>query len=266
MVKRLFNKETIIKRTSSFSYINYNGSNVEIEYEYSDYHFELVYSEKHIKFIKSIIKNKNISKSPFVFIIKNIDATTKTSQCPIKKLIDNNGSAIFIFLSRGLNKIENPIVSRSMLINTSFKLDNIYNVFKILNPEDKMNLEDFTIEYHKCNNSIIAFLIQYEYGFKKLRIFKELDKLLDNLKKEKNMLTAIMKIREYTYKAYHVTFPLQEISKYVIEKYKNESYITDIVKLSSDCDTEIIISKKELLVYEKFFINLLKWINPNSLK
>lgn len=267
MVKRLFKEKNLTKRTGSFNYINYNGFVVEIEYEYSDYHFELVYSDKHIQFIKSIIKNKNILNSPFVFIIKNIDLTSKTSQAPIKKLIDNTGSsAIFIFLTKTLNKVEMPIISRSMLINTSFKIENIYNVFKIQNPYEIMNLENFTSEYNKCNKNIIAFLIQYEYNFKKLRILEQLDNLLDYLQKEKNMCKIIMRIREYVYRAYHVTFQLQEICKYIIDKYKNETYIIDIVNLASECDIEIIKSKKDILVYEKFFIKLLHWINPNSCK
>jgi hypothetical protein len=266
MVKRLFQENTITKRIGSFSYINNNGSTVEIDYEYSDYHFELVYSEKHIPFIKSIIKNKNISKQPFIFIIKNIDATSKASQLPIKKLIDNNGSAIFIFLSKRLNKIDAPILSRSMLINISFKVENIYNVFKIQNNDDTMSLDEFILEYQRCNSNIISFLIQYEYNFKKLRIFDQLDKLLEYLKKEKKMHNAIMKIREYAYRSYHVTFALQEISKYIIEKYKNEDYINEIVNIASTCDYDLITSNKDILVYEKFFIKLLRLINPNSFK
>lgn len=259
MIKKMFNKENIITRKTSFSYTNYTGTNIDVEYEYSDYHFELEYSEKHNTFIKSIIKNKNITTKPFVFIIKNMDNTTKISQFALKKMLDNCGSVIYIFLTKCTNKIENALLSRSMIINTHFPIKNIYNVFTTITGTS-MNFNEFEKYYYNTHKSIIVLLIQYEHGFIQLRILQHLDKLINTIQKEKKILQSIILIREFIYKAYHITFPLQHICKFIINKFINEKYIIDIINLSAECDYDLVSSNKDILVYEKFFIKLLKII------
>lgn len=258
MIKKMFNNRNIITKKTIFAYTNNLDTKIEVEYEYSDYHFEFEYSEKHIAFIKSIIQNKNISSRSFVFIIKNMDNTTKVSQFPLKKLMDAN-NAIYIFLTKSLNKIENAILSRSTIINTHFPILNIYKIFNSI-IKKPIEFIEFEKHFNNAHNSIVVLLIQNENGFVQLRILQNLDNLINKIQKEKNMFEIIILIREFIYKAYHITFPLQYISKFVINKFIKEKYISDIVSLCAECDNDLNNTNKEILIYEKFFINLVKII------
>jgi hypothetical protein len=104
----------------------------------------------------------------------------------------------------------------------------------------------------------VSLLLQYEHGFDTPRIFTQLDKLLEGAKKEKNTLTTLMNIRDYVYKVYHIAFPLEHICKYVIDKYKKEKYVLDIVRLSASCNHECVVGSKDIFVYEKFFVRLIQ--------
>jgi hypothetical protein len=110
------------------------------------------------------------------------------------------------------------------------------------------------------NRDLIIMLMNHEHGYDIPSIFKILDEMLDKIKKEKKKIEIIKKIRDFVYKSYHLTIPLDVICKFAINKYKNEHFITDLLVLCAKCSDEIARGNKDILVYEKFFIKLVAMI------
>lgn len=257
-VKRKFCKDSLITRKSSFAYVNYSGVTCEVEYDFSDVHFVVEYSDKHIKFIKEVIKNKNIANKQFVFVIKNIDSVSKTCQLPLKILLDSHANIQFVFIAKNITNIENSILSRSFALNTSFPVEHIYALVRQFS--SNLQFEDFEQIYNDCNRNVLITLSQIEHKNAKPKLFVSLDTLLDALVKEKNQLQLVMLIREYVYKVYHLSFPLEQICKYAIDKYKDESFVYDIAKLAAECNVQSVTGSKSIFTYEKFFLRLLQII------
>lgn len=260
VIKSRHDRQTITKRKGSFNYVNYCGIACDIEYEYSDYHFELDYSDKHITFIKSIIQNKSIANKPFIFIIKNIDDSNKSAQLPLKQIMDGTGNIQFIFTVKNCSKIEETLLSRSILINASFKIHTLYDVVKNIT-NSSINFDTFVSMYRNNDCSIVITLLQIEFGNKKPTLYTHLDLLMEKMKKEKSQFLVIQAIREYVYKIYHLTIPLDVICKYIIKKFENHKYIDQIISLAAECDHCCCNGNKNILVYEKFLVGLYKVIS-----
>lgn len=252
VIKKMFNLPNLRKSTSSFSFVH-QGSSVDVEYEHSDYHFEMDYSDKHVKFIKSIISNKRINDRPFIFVIKGLDETSAV-QTPLKQVIDGTCNAHFILLAKNLSKVDKTIKSRSMMINGSFDIHRVYRVVtKYTTLETPF--EVFHSMYEMTNHSIVSVIMLMEFGVNQnIRLYHHMDLLLARMKKEKNALSLIEAIREFVYKVYHMTIPLDTLTKYIINKFKVNN---DVISLAAQCSLEFHKSgNKTILAYERFFMNL----------
>ena len=278
LLKRLIGKDTLTTRKASYSYTNCNGTSIDVEYEYSDFHFEIKdYSEKHVKLISSIVSNKSINSKQFVFLIKGVSQTSKSSQLSLKQAIDYGSTCQYLFVTKTLSSIDTSILSRSVTINVSFPLANVYEVFcRVVSykteydEEDDdveckgmMTMEKFVTMYteHTTNRNLLIMLIKHEHGGSEQCLFQALDKFLNKLEKHKNPLTSIALIREFTYKVYHLTIPLHVLCRYIINRYARHNYIGDIVSLAAKCDMECACGTRDILIYEQFFIKLLKIIS-----
>jgi hypothetical protein len=253
MIKKMFDIQNIRKSIGSFS-ITHQGSLVDIEYTYSDYHFELDYTDKHIKFIKTLISNKTMNNRPFIFVIKGLDENAG-NQIPLKQVIDGMSSNVqFIFLTKNLAKIDKTIISRSMLVNTAFQEQKIYQLVQNYT-QSEIPFEIFHSMYETSNYSIVSVLLQLEFGVNKnIRLYHHLDQLLLKMKKEKNPQTLIEYIREFVYKVYHLTIPLDTLMKYIVNKFPGQ---IEIIALAAQCSCDLHCSgNKTILAYERFFLNL----------
>lgn len=260
LLKNMFEKETIYKKKASFTYTTKSGVSHDIEYDYSDYHFEIELSEKYLGFVKNIVMNKNISNKPFVFIVQNVDTIQnnyKLLQTAFKHMLDAKNNCRFILLTKSLQSIDDAITSRSMIINASFPQSHMKSVFESIIERD-IDIKEFEDKYNESGQSLFALLVYHEMGYEQPRVFKHLDALLTLMTKEKNELTLINTIREFVYKIYHVTMPLNVLSNYIISKTCNEQYILDIVKLCAECSTEMAQSSKDILVFEKLLFGVSK--------
>jgi hypothetical protein len=258
LVKSIFDIQTLQKRTNTFPHTTAAGTTSDIEYIHSDYHFELMYSEKHIKFMKSLLSNRAFENRKFVFIITGLEHSDISIQLPLKQMIDMENNSCFIFVCSTLGKMHQTLMSRSAIINTSFPIKQIHNYVLTKVPTINIELKDFTDLYYKSQQSVIAVLIKLEFGDKPIKFFEHIDVLLNTIKKEKNQLTAIIAIREFVYKAYHLTVPFTTIAYHVIRFYSKSKgdMIHNIVRIAAECDAAIAVSSKDILIYEKFFLEL----------
>jgi len=259
IIKAFFGASNIQKRSSVFSYVGANSTQHDIEYMHSDYHFEFDYSEKHVKLMKSILTNRPFGNRKFVFLITGIVGNVEASQLPLKQMIDIENNSIFIFITRSIGRLHESIRSRSVEFNASFPLAKLHKYLLEKVPDADLDLKTFTSLYHESNRSMMAVLIKLEHQENSIRLFDYLDKLLTSLKKDKNQLQVINNIREFVYKVYHLAIPFKIIAEYVVQKCAKSTKATDIydvVQIAANCEREAAISNKDILLYEKFFVNL----------
>ena len=130
-----------------------NGTE-EIELKYSNFHYELnamdfKYSDmfRIIDFIKQYTMHKNIFTNLYhIILIKNFDIVSKNVQYALRRIMEKNiNTCRFILLAKSLSKIENAIISRSLLFRV--KSVNESELTKIL--ETIINLENRSIPNDK---------------------------------------------------------------------------------------------------------------------
>jgi hypothetical protein len=110
--------------------------------------------------------------------------------------------------------------------------------------------------YVDSNYNIITLLQHLSNGYKCLLWQQNIDKLLASLKKEKKQLNVIMLIRDNVYKLFHIGVPLKDICKYIIKTNINKKNIDKLIACAADCEHFAAQGKKDILLYEKFFLNV----------
>lgn len=219
-------------------------------YKSSNYHFEFLYSDKYIKFIKGIVKNESISGDQNIFYIKDIHKSPKSTQIPLIKLIDTYFNTKFIITSTNLSLIDNTLKSRCLCINLSFHPEKIFKCFNNISP---LTYEDFYIKYEKHYDDILEILINNN----SLKLYEQcLINLLSMLENEKNKYYIINNIRHFCNKVFHLNISFVTISKFIINYYKQHKFIHQIVNIFATNESMLKKSNKELLIYEKAFLEL----------
>lgn len=253
VVKSMFDVETLF---ISNSYYNPSKES-DGSYLLSNYHMEFDLNEKALEYIKNIISNRNISQRHFVFIIKNAEPSiNKHIYLALRRLIDYNPTAKFIITSTSTSFMEKSLLSRLLILKCHFPFENILNT-DIVNEIDK-SIKELENIYTLSNNNIITFLQNLSNDCKSLLWQQTCDKLLNIITQEKKQLKVILSIREHVYKLFHIGIPLKDICKYIVEKYINHKNILNIVNIAAECEHGILQGSKELLYYEKLFLELYK--------
>ena len=258
-LKNLYSIKNIKIHQNTFQYVNSSNVSSDIEYYYSDYHFEFDYSDKYIKFIKSIIVNSSITGRQIVFFIKNMDKNNSDQQIGLTRLLEQYSNVKFIFTVNTLNNINNSILSRSICFNLSFSIEKIHIFLNSFLKTD-YDFNTFLDYYHKSDSNIIIYLWNYNNNFNDTRLVQSIKSVLINITKERNHLNIVMKIRELCYRLYHMSIPISYIAKKVIEFYSQKKILQDVIELSAHCDHLSNIGTKDILVYEKYFLNIYKII------
>lgn len=261
IVKCLFDVETIWIRPCPFN----PDKEGEGEYYLSDYHMEFDLNEKALEFIKTIVNNKSISKRQFVFIIKNAEpSVNKNLFLALRRIMDINPSAKFIITTSSTSFMEKSLMSRVLRAHCSFPFENILQtdlLSKALQTKTKQELHDIYLQ-SECN--IISLLQHVSNNYSELLWQQNIDKLLDNMKKEKQHYNIVMLIRDTVYKLFHIGVPLKDICRYIIkvlcsDNTKNK-HLHSIVAMASECEHEVTQSNKDILLYEKLFLHIYKYI------
>jgi hypothetical protein len=255
VVKSMFDIEQLHISTSYFNPIKEKDGH----YLLSQYHMEFNLNEKALNYIKNIISNRNISQRQFVFIIKNAEPNiNRHMYLALRRLIDMNSSAKFIVTTTSTSFIEKSLLSRLLTINCHFPFENILKT-DITNNYTISN-DELNQLYRSFNSNIITLLAHLSSDSKSLLWQQTCDKLLHIIAYEKKQINVIMSIREYVYKLFHIGIPLKDICKYIIEKNIDNIHISEIVAMAADCENSALQGNKELLYYEKLFLELYKYI------
>ncbi len=204
----------------------------------SPHHFEMNYVPSQNNFIKSIVKNKNISGGIHIFILKKFGNMFKQNQ--LKKLLDIPSSR-FIIISKNSGNIDPTILSRSVMLNLAFNQNRV----------NEFTMRHYDLEYNKEKSLIcnIANTTTPKYE-------TELYKLLDIITKSRNQMDIVNAIKQYCYKTFHVCIPLSQIAKLIINKFATHVKIREIVKSCSEVDHRMTISTRDILCYEQIFLRL----------
>jgi hypothetical protein len=253
-IKKLFSIDKIVYKTSSF--VSSKDSSVN-EFLLSDYHMEFDLNDKCIEYIKGIITNRTISKRNFVFIIKNANSDiNRNVYLALRRLIDVNPTSKFIITSESTTFMEKSLLSRCLLVNCCFPLDNIYTSSLLQDIGVQIDKEKAQCIYNDSQSNIINFIQHINSQSQGLLWQECVQKVITDVLKEKNQLTVIMSIRETVYKLYHVGVKLNDICTYVIRQLASHKRIHDIVEIAADCEHMLKLGSKDILQYERFFLEV----------
>lgn len=260
VVKCLFDVDTLWIRACPFN----PDKEAEGEYFMSDYHMEFELNDKALEFIKNIVQNKNISKRHFVFIIKNAEPSiNRNLYLALRRIMDINPTAKFIITTSATSFMEKSLMSRVVKAHCSFPFENILQtdlLSKALQTKTKQELHDI---YLQSGFNIVTLLQHISKNCSDLLWQQTIDKLLVSMKKEKQHYDVIMLIRENVYKLFHIGVPLKDICRYVIKVCSDPSknkHIHMIVAVAAECEHEVTQSNKDILLYEKLFLNIYKYL------
>lgn len=259
IVKCMFDIETLWIRACPLN----PAKETEGEYLLSDYHMEFELNDKSLEFIKSIISNKNISNRHFVFIIKNAEPSiNRNLYLTLRRLIDLNQNARFIITTSSTSFMEKSLMSRVILAHCNFPFENILQTDLLSNALVNNTKEKLHKIYQQANYNIVSLLQHISNQCSTLLWQQTIDKLIEDIKKEKKQYNVIMLIRENVYKLYHVGVPLKEICRYVVQVCSDNKMfkksIHQIVSAATECEHGITQGNKGILLYEKLFLSIYK--------
>lgn len=254
-IKQYFGIEKITKRSATFQ--GQSSSSSELNYIYSDYHFEFDYSDKYLEFIKSITSNNTITNRQIIIFMKNVDAVPKGHQYALRRMLERYQHVKFFMSCRSLSDMEPAIMSRSFLLNCCFPRQRIHNCLKgvFADQMDESKLKEILQEN---NHNIISTIIYISNKFEKPKIEQHMVAFLKGMTKERNPLNVVMNIRELCYKLFHLNVDFPYVCNVVISALAQHKKLPDIVDLSASIDRQNCVSNKNIILYEKYFLEVYK--------
>lgn len=255
-IKQYYSIPQLKKSTGTFQA---SGSTTELSYTYTDYHFEFDYSEKYLEFIKTLTSNNTITKRQIIIFMKNVDSVPKSHQHALRRMLEKYQHVKFFMSSKTLSDLEPAIKSRSFLLNCAFPQNKIYNCLRGV-CDTQMEEGKFAEMLKENNHNIISTIIYISNNFEKPKIEQNLISFLKNMTKERNPLNVIMTIRELCYKLFHLNVELPYVCNIVIGQFSAHKKIKDIIALSAEIDTQNCRSNKNLILYEKYLLEIYKII------
>lgn len=260
VVKKMFQTPTLLNMR--VCHIN-PQKETEGEFVLSEFHMEFELNEKSLEYIKSVIANKSISNRSFVFIIKNAESSiNRNMYLALRRIIDINPTCKFIITTSSMAFMEKSLLSRVLQVNCSFPFQNVFECSLVKEAAVNSNISQDKMQeiYNDSNNNIITLLQHLGSNCQQLLWQKSIDNLTEMFKTEKKQLMIIMSIRETVYRLYHIGIPLKDVCHYVIKHNIKSKNIQNIVKLAAECEHGTSKGSKEILLYEKFFLNLYKFL------
>lgn len=158
--------------------------------------------------------------------------------------------------------MEKSLLSRVLQVNCSFPFQNVFECSLVKEAAVNSNISQDKMQeiYNYSSNNIITLLQHLGSNCQQLLWQKCIDNLIEMFSTEKKQLVIIMTIRETVYRLYHIGIPLKDVCHYVIKHNIKSKNIQNIVKLAAECEHGTSKGSKEILLYEKFFLNLYKFL------
>lgn len=227
-------------------------------YKYSDYHFEFdMYSdERHeqIKFIKQLQKSQSITGIPHIIHIKNLNNNT----CKLfHNIVESTNTNIIIFISsRYLKNIDIHIRNKCELVNLIPTKEQIYTFVCNFHSNKDINYNIFHDIYLQYQGNLASIALRIDKT-DKLYIDKTIIETIKDIKKSRSFLILNQKIRELSYKLFHINTPFTYITKIILDEYRDSPKYQQLINICTQSEHSIHLVYKELFVYEKFFMDII---------
>lgn len=251
----------------------------EFEYYLSNHHVDLdlslyKYQREIIKeFLEIYIQSINIvSNQKKIVIIRNIHKLNKDILKYISLLIDKYyETSIFILTGKKINYYN--LLSKVFIIKLKFIKDEEIKSYIL---EKYKDITDYQInnvlkksKIFNYNNNIdnITNLLEMNYiTGKYLDFTNSIQKIVDDIfgiiHSERFKFTDMEKIKEALYKMFSYNFPISEIMNYsiniILHKFSHDTKYNDflhkIINTASKLQHKMIISNKNVMYLEKFYV------------
>lgn len=239
-------------------------------YLYSEYHFEFdcLHDDKaeQIKMIKQLKHTRNITGNPHILHLKNMNIPTCKHLHHFIDMIKDN--MIVCISSHRLKDIDNMILNHCEIVNLTPSRDQCKNFsMNVLQniESDKVDgatinhsefVDRFETAYNLSNGNCIQTILRMTSLNEKCNVEENIIQTLSDMQKTKSFMILITKIRDLSYKLYHLNIPFAFICKVILHEYHMSSKYGKLVEICAKCDHLIQISYKELFIYEKFFLEI----------
>lgn len=216
-----------------------------------------------IDYINTICTNQSLVQGNMFVILRNIQLFTKNHQKKIANIIERQTKCIFICTTNSISKINYDLQTRFYLDRLdSTCISNIINTYAQRNDID----ENIASKVTKLNNNLYISILSLIFNDFYTIIDNEMMKILNAIKKIKNISLYVSNTRDVLYKllTYNVDHPkiCTTILLVCFKKYKkNEKIKHIIINELSTLEHTLLFASKPIYHYELFFIKLYKCVH-----
>lgn len=241
-----------------------NSTEIMFPYFYSPYHIEIDVSNMKSyskiilsKLIKENSKFKNLTNMYKIIVIHNADKLDVVSQNMLRRIMEKYyENCRFIFLTKRINKIIEPLKSRNVLINIkNLELNEIKQI-----TDEIIKNENSNVTYEPKSRNIKHELFNLENKIKNynFNFLTYEQKLLEILNLEKITKESYEKINDFLYDLLVKNISPNDIYEYVLNYYvKQNKNINNIINLVKNCEEKHSFSLRPFLHIQHFFYSLL---------
>lgn len=212
-------------------------------YMKSNYHYELDYGPGCATFIKSIVKNSNISGRRRVFVLRGAFGDSQ-----LKHVLDSY-NATYVIVSKTVANIDSGVLSRSLMLRLPFKSSKLEKL-----------LQMYDVNMPGPGKSVVRAIAKVE----ETSYEKKLKMLVGVMTIEKSGVKVARAIREYCQNAYQKHIPLSVIGRKVIDIMSEHPRICDIVSVCAGAEHGSKTGTKELYNYEQMFARIWHLVGKKS--
>lgn len=226
----------------------------EIQYSHSENHIEVYMTQAHMAYVRGVVKNKNINNKRFVFLIKGCTIANRSLQASFKRMFERY-NAVFVFAARSLSNIAPEIIGMSFCVKCNFPRENVVSHFSRIYHEDPKDIA----EIHDTHNDIINTVLAIKNGIKKTLMHGAFERFFNQLSKEKNSLGVSAACRDFAHRLFHINMPFAMLVQHVVRAMRTkgaEKQLSAVIECAARCDHLASISKKTILLYERFLLDV----------
>jgi hypothetical protein len=215
--------------------------------------------ESTLEYIKKLIGNQCITGKEYIFVIKNAhNNINRNLYLELRRLIDTNHSAKWIITMNSYAFMEKSLLSRAIIINCCFPLENILKTTSLQNQLTEVESQKL---YMKSKGNVITFLELACNNKQSLLWQSTFDLLMDKITIEKKEIVIIDSVRDFVYKLFHVGISITDLCHYVVFKYGER--IQPIMPEIAQCEWQGK-QGKDCLAYEKLILKLYKTLQSKQ--
>lgn len=251
--RHIYQIDNIREATSSIV----NGN--EITYKFSDNHIEIPLTDEHIQYIKHVTRNKTISAKKSIFYIRGLPNNSSHLQNQLKNLIEKSSNAVFVIAVPSRAEVNYSLTSMAVNLSIRFPSENVIdfyrNSYKSFGHDECMSIDELTTLYSQCNGDLFNGFLRILHKIPKTKLEQALDAFVEFCDNESDYLSLITRCRDISYKLFHLNYPLSSVAKYLLGTLPSH-ILMDFSILAANSDHLCMTTKKDVLTYEKFFIQL----------